>query len=287
MNHRPLVTLAVSLAAIAGASAQSVWLPEKGQFVVTPGYAYQFYDEFLVGKTKTKLPADIVQQTGFLSLEYGLTPKFAADAIIGYTRIDFDPPGAPNSSRDGLDDTRLGLRYRFLDEDLGGRAWVPAVGLRIGGIIAGTYDIPQTLPPINPGDGANGFETSLLLGKTFGQTGFGAYVDIGYRVRDQDVPDDVFGSAGVFQHLGPVTLSFGYRHIQGLSGGDIGGPGFGTSYGFPQVKEINQLIEGGIAYTDKGGRSYQFTVAQKIDGRNTGDKLVFGASISIPIQLTR
>jgi hypothetical protein len=287
MNHRSLATLAVSLSAASGAFAQSVWLPEKGQLVVAPAYAYQTFDEFLAGKTKTTLPADIVQQTGSIGLEYGLTPKFAVDATIGYTRVDFDPPGAPNTRRDGLDDTRLGLRYRFIDEDLSGRAWVPAVGVRIGGIIAGTYDVPTTLPPINPGDGANGFETSLLLGKTFGQTGFGAYADLGYRVRDHDVPDDLFGSVGVFKHLGPVTLSFGYRHIQGLSGGDIGGPGFGTSYGFPQVKEINQLIEGGIAYTDKGGRSYQFTVAQKIDGRNTGDKLVFGVSVSIPIQLGR
>jgi hypothetical protein len=287
MNHRSLAALAASLSTAAGAFAQSVWFPEKGQLVVAPGYSYQFFDEFLAGKTETQLPADIVQQSAFIALEYGLAPKFAADVTIGYTRVDFDPPGAPNSRRDGLDDTRLGLRYRFLDEDLGGQKWVPGAALRVGGIIAGTYDVPTTLPPINPGDGANGFETSLLLGKSFGQSGFGAYADLGYRVRDHDVPEDVFGSAGVFQQLGPVTLSFGYRHNQGLSGGDIGGPGFGTSYGFPQVKEINQLIEGGVTYTDKGGRSYQFTVAKKIDGRNTGDKLVFGASISIPIQLTR
>ena len=287
MHPKTVLTAAAWLTLATGALAQSVWLPDQGQLVVTPGYNYQTFDEFLAGKTKRKLPADIVQQTAYLGLEYGFTPKFAVDVTLGYTRVDFDPPGGSKSTRDGLDDTRLGLRYRFIDEDAGGRKWVPAVGLRLGGIIAGTYDNPTSLPPINPGDGANGVEVSLQLGKTFGDTGFGAYSDIGYRWRDHDVPEDLFGGVGVFKHLGPVTLNFGYRHIQGLSGGDIGGPGFGTSYGFPQVKEINQLLEGGIAYTDKGGRSYQFTIAQKIDGRNTGDKLVFGAAISFPIGLVR
>ena len=287
MKHRTILLLTASLTATSGAFAQSVWLPEKGQLVVTPGYTYQFFDEYLAGKTKMRLPADIVQQTAYIGLEYGFTPKFAADVTLGYTRVDFDPPGAGHFKRDGLDDTRLGLRYRFIDEDAGGRKCVPSVGLRLGGIIAGSYPIPTSLPPLNPGDGANGFETSLQLGKTFGETGFGAYADIGYRWRDHDVPEDLFGGGGVFKHLGPVTLNLGYRHIRGLSGGDIGGPGFGTSYGFPQVKEINELIEGGIAYTDKGGRSYQFSIAQKIDGRNTGDQLIFGVSISIPIGLVR
>jgi len=287
MKHRLLVTLATSLCTVSGAFAQSVWMPEKGQMVVAPGYSYQTFDKFDAGGTKFKLPTDVVQQTGSIGLEYGLTPKLAVDLTLGYTRVEYEPSGGPNAHRDGLDDTRLGVRYRFIDEDLGGRAWVPAVGIRVGGIIAGTYDVPTALPPINPGDGASGFETSLLLGKTFGSTGFGTYADIGFRVREDSVPDDIFGSAGVFKHIGPVTLSFGYRHIQGLSGGDIFGPGFGTSFGFKQVKEINQFIEGGIAFTDKGGRSYQLTVAQNIEGRNTGDKLVFGVSISFPIHVTR
>ena len=208
MHPITVLTAAASLTLATGALAQSVWLPDPGQLVVTPGYTYQTYDEFLVGHTKTKLPADIVQQTVYLGLEYGFTPKFAADLTLGYTRVDFDPPGAGDFKRDGLDDTRLGLRYRVIDENAGNRAWVPAVGLRLGGIIAGTYDIPTSLPPINPGDGANGIETSLQSGKTFGNTGFGAYADIGYRWRDHDVPADLFGGAGVFKHLGPVTLNF-------------------------------------------------------------------------------
>ena len=279
------ITGALSTIALS-AAAQSAWLPEKGELVVTPGYTYQSYDEFWLGKTRVKLPEDIVQQTGFVNFEYGIIPRLAADFTIGYTRVDFNPPGA-DFKRDGLDDTRIGLRYRLVDENASGNRWIPAVALRAGGIIAGTYDVPNTLPPINPGDGANGFETSLSFGKRFGETGFGAYGSFGGRVRDHDVPADIFGSAGVFKQLGPVTVNFGYRHTQGLSGGDIGGPGFGTTFGFPQVKEIDQSIEGGISYTDKGGRSYQFLVANTLDGRNTGEKLIFGLNISVPLRFLR
>lgn len=287
MKPLSLAITGALLTTVFSASAQSAWLPEHGELIVTPGYIYQSFDKFLVGKTKMSLPDDITQQTGFLALEYGLCPRLAADFTIGYTRVEFEPPGGPDFTRSGLDDTRIGLRYRLVDENAHDQAWIPAVAWRFGGIIAGTYDIPTSLPPINPGDGANGFETSFSFGKLFGETGFGAYGELGGRVRNHDVPADIFGHVGVFQQLGPVTLNFGYRHIQGLSGGDIGGPGFGTAFGFPQVKEINQIIEGGVAYTDRGGRTYQIVVAQKVDGRNTGDKFIVGLNVSIPLKLRR
>jgi hypothetical protein len=48
------------------------------------------------------------------------------------------------------------------------------------------------------------------------------------------------------------------------------------------LKEINQLFEGAVGYTDTGGRHYQFTIAMSLDGRNTGDKLIYGFSIGLP-----
>ena len=79
-----------------------------------------------------------------------------------------------------------------------------------------------------------------------------------------------------------VTLSGGYRHTQGLSGPDIGAPAF-TSW--PIAREISQLAEFSLSYTDKGGRTYAVFGGVSLDGRNTGDKTLFGATISIPIQL--
>ena len=49
MHHKTVLTAVASLTFATGALAQSVWLPEKGQLVVTPGYSYQTYDEFLAG----------------------------------------------------------------------------------------------------------------------------------------------------------------------------------------------------------------------------------------------
>jgi hypothetical protein len=74
--------------------------------------------------------------------------------------------------------------------------------------------------------------------------------------------------------------------VQAVSGLDIGGTGFnpalGRSHGFPALKEINQLVEAGLSFTDHGGRNYQISAAKSVDGRNTGDKWLFGANITIP-----
>jgi hypothetical protein len=273
-------------AGTAAAYGQSAWIPERSQLNATPGFSFSTFDEFWMGKTKVDNPPNgdsLDQYTGYLFLEYGIFENLAADATVGYSATDTDAFGG-DASDDGLNDTFLGLRYRLLNEYDAPWAWAPTVSIRVGGIIAGTYDSNL---PFSVGDEAHGFESQLLLGKTFGDSGFGMYGDIGYRVRESPVPDDMFGSVGIFQHLGPVTLAFGYRHVQGLDGLDIGGPGFdpsaGRSHGFPAVKEINQIIEGGISFTDGGGRNYQFTAGTSVDGRNTGDKLIFGFNVTFPI----
>lgn len=273
------------------AFAQSAWLPAEGELLLTPGYTFFTFDKFLVGKQQVTALKDNnarwSQHAGYISTEYGVTPKLAADLTLGYVRADTgDFAGFGRTSTDGLADTSIGLRYQLLKEDESGNAWTPTVAIRVGAIIEGTYKVDYAAP-LNVGDGASGFETSLLFGKQIGDSGFGLFGDIGYRWRSQDVPEDIFGSAGVFQRLGGFTLSVAYRHTQGLSGGDIGGPGFGATYGFPQVREISQLVEGGLGFTDKGGRTYQFTVAQKIAGRNTGEKFVLGFAVTLPFQLGR
>ena len=276
------------LALFAGGAAcfgQSAWLPGHHQFKATPGFSFSTFDEFWAGDKKVSNPPNgdsLDQYTGYVFLEYGILHNLAADATVGYTATSTDAFGG-NASDEGLMDTSLGLRYRLVDEYNSAYAWAPTVTLRAGAVIPGTYDENA---PFSAGDGAYAFEGSLLLGKAIGDSGFGLYGDIGYRVRENPVPDDVFGTAGVYQQIGPVTLAVGYRHIQAVSGIDIGGsdfnPALGASHGFPAVKEINQLVEGGISFTDKGGRNYQFSVAKSVDGRNTGDKWVFGFNVTLP-----
>jgi hypothetical protein len=289
MNRRIVHSFLFTLVSAAAAWSQSAWLPLQSQFILTPGFAYSTFDEFWVGRDRVDPLEDndesLDQYTGYVSLEYGILPDLAADVTVGYTATsDTDTFG--NDSDNGLADTFFGVRYRVVRE----QDVVPAVVLRVGGIIAGSYDENT---PFSAGDGAHGFEASVLLGKRFGTSGFGAYGDLGYRVRENPVPDDLFGSVGVFkefvnvfQSSDAITGSVGYRHVQGLSGLDIMGSGFnpalGSSHGFPALREINQLIEGAVGYTDVCGRQYQFTVAKSVDGRNTGNKLVFLFAISVP-----
>jgi len=143
-----------------------------------------------------KLPADITQRTYGVHFDYTLALQIALDASLGYTEVKFSPPGA-NFERSGRDDARLGLTYALLAES----SELPAVTARLGAIFAGGYDIPTTLPPINPGDGASGFELSLAGGKTVGE-GFSVYGQLGYRNRNHGVPDDLFGNVGVAKQLG-------------------------------------------------------------------------------------
>ncbi|MGH7958694.1 MAG: hypothetical protein ACREH8_17040, partial [Opitutaceae bacterium] len=252
------------------ASAQNVWLAEPGMLTVTPAFTYQSFDEFYAGTAKMPLPDDITQRTAALRIDYGLAPRLALDATLGYTEVKFAPPGA-RFERSGRDDSRLGLTYALFGES----AELPAVAFRAGAIFAGNYPIPTSVPPINPGDGASGFEASFAAGKTLGE-GFAVYGELGYRNRNHGVPDDFFGNVGVLKQFGPVNVNLGYRRTQGLSGGDIGGPGFGTRFGFPGVKQVAQFYEGGVSFTDGGGRSYQFGAAKCFgDARNTGVATVY------------
>jgi len=251
--------------------AQSAWLPAEGRIEVTPRYVYQNFREIWIRRDqRMRLDDDVVQHSGTVSVEYGINQDWALDATVGYTRVDSKAFGGSNTD-DGLADTRLGVRYRVVDERASSSAWVPTLTLRAGAVIAGTYDAGL---PFSAGDGAHGGEFSLLLGKAIGNTGFGVYGEAGYRVREKPVPDDFFGSFGVYQTIGQFTLSAGYRHIQSLSGVNIMDPGFT----FPALKEINQLFEAGLGFTDKGGRFYQVFGAFPIDGRNTGDKTIIGVS---------
>ncbi len=283
MNLSSLVKLALGSAALlaagSAARAQTVWLVSPGTLVVTPSYSASAFDEFYAGTAKMTLPADLKQTSESLRFDYGLTPVLALDVTVGYTEVKFSPPGA-SFKRGGRDDSKLGLSYALVAESENR----PAVTVRVGAIFAGNYDIPNTLPPINPGDGASGFEASLAVGKALGE-GFAIYGEAGYRNRNEGVPDDFFGSAGVSKTFDSFTVNVGYRREQSLSGGDIGGPGFGSKFGFPGVKQVQQFGELGVAYTDAGGRHYSVFAARSYgDIRNSGRATIYGLSVSLPFK---
>ena len=266
-------TLGGAILVATSASAQfSAWLPAAGETILTPSYSFSTFDEFWAGGTKVELPDDMRQHTWAFTVEYGITELLAADATIGYTWVDAP---AFDDEDDGLADTTFGLRYKIMDQDPDGFPLWPTAAIRVGGIIEGTYDENF---PFSAGDGATGVEASLLLAKQICPN-FGLFGDIGYRYRNHDVPEDIFGSVGAYATYYGFTLSAAYRHVQGLDGDDIGDPGFR----FPEVREINRNFEAGLGYRDPGGRYYQVFYARTIGGINTGEKDIFGVSASIPI----
>ncbi|MBI4024137.1 MAG: hypothetical protein HY360_04095 [Verrucomicrobia bacterium] len=279
MIHR-VVFLVCFFAGLRAAAAQSAWLPDPGDVRVTASYSYQTFEDFWVGTRKMTLPSSVEQQTVCTGLDWGLTQDFALDLSIGYTSTYYSQ--APETDEDGLADTRFGGRWRFLDEFEHDDWWTPTLALRAGGIVEGTYATPEAGTPNAPGDGASGMEISLLWGKTIGKTGFGFYGDLGYRNRNESVPDDFFFSAGVYKtFLKSFSANFGFRHVEGLSGLDIGGPGFAPDR-FPETREINESIDYGLGYTDQGRRYYGVFGSNTLDGRNTGENQVMGVTISLP-----
>jgi opacity protein-like surface antigen len=277
-----LASISALLAAQAAHAQLSAYTPERNQLITTVAYQYQRYDEFWAGDTSVSLKLatgfrEQQQHSTYLTLEYGILDDLALDVTVGYSWTEFEGGPVPDLNDDGWTDTTFGLRYRAIDERK--VTFLPTVTLRVGGIVAGSYDDAF---PFSSGDGADGIETSALLARQL-CPGLGLYGEIGYRWRNNNVPDDIFGAVGLaVTYIPNVTLCVGYRHTEGQSGPDIGAPGFGVDFGFPQVKEKDQRIEESISYTDGGGRNYALYFAQTLDGRNTGEKAVFGVSISIP-----
>jgi hypothetical protein len=286
MNTKPILLSLLGLAALGGSHAHaqlSAYTPEPGEFIATANYQYSEYNDFWLGTKRFALKTatgfeEQRQHSAFITLEYGILRDLAADVTLGYTWAEFTrgPQGVDDLTDDGLTDTTVGLRYRLVDERR--ITWAPTITLRAGGIIAGTYDEAF---PFSAGDGASGLEVSALVAREI-CPGFGVYGDIGYRWRDNDVPDDLFGSAGVYASWRGVTGTVAYRHVEGQSGPDIGDPGFGVEFGFPEVKEVQQSVEASLGYVDDAGRYYQVYGGRVLEGRNTGERTYLGVSVSVP-----
>ena len=242
------------------ASAQTVWLPAPGRIDIAPDYTYQTFDKYQRGATSAQTANPVSQQTATVNLDIGISRAVAADVTLGYSDTYLLATPVPKSDT-GMIDSLVGVRYRFR----------PSFAVRVGAIIQGTYTRNF---PFSVGDGASGVETSLLFGKTFGESGAGTYGDFGYRHRNHAAPDGVFGSAGIYKNFGRASLSFGYRHLQSLSGPNIGDPGFI----FSQVKVVSNIMEFGVGVRGPRGQYYQFFTAKSVGGRNIGHKTIIGVA---------
>jgi hypothetical protein len=297
-RHLFFRTLFVSLffAATLPTMAQSAYLPGKGTLDVSPNVLYYEFTEFVVGGevgafwkgTFRELGRDPVDQ-GFqdpikyyyigVAMDYGVTETLAIDANFGYAYSTF----RGQDRLDGLADSQLGLRLQLVDEAQFTSGALPSLALRVGAIIEGTYETFADGTFNALGDGASGGEISLLIGKAFGNSGFGLYGDVGYRNRLEGVPEDIFGSLGFYKTIRRgLTIRVGAKAVYALSGVDL----FEENFRFddlPEAKERALNAELGIGYTDSRGIYYQIYGARTIWGENTREASYLGASISLPL----
>ena len=253
----------------------SPYLPSPGRTELTVSHTFVTFDAFWAGKTRLGTQAVLGssgkdQYTSLLSLEYGLSERWAADLTVGYSRVKMG--SFPDDS--GWVDSLVGIRYLVMDETESFNRSLPTVALRVGGILAGSYD--EGLP-FSSGDGASGVEVSALVGRSLNRT-FSVLADLGYRWRSHGVPEDIFGSVGLAASWRQFILSAAWRYDGAVSGLVILGPGFGTVGGFPQVRERNASLQIGLGGSVSDRLYLQAYAAWTLSGENTGDKTVLGGS---------
>ncbi len=173
-----------------------------------------------------------------------------------------------------MTDSNIGVTWRIVDELV--NPSMPSIALRGGAIIEGSYT-PGYINSI--GDGASGLEVSALAGKYLADW-LAVSGEVGYRVRDEDVPSDLFLnlSGGVlFENIG---LSVNYKIVDAQSGLQIGVPPF-TPGGrvFPRLEEDIQFLSGTVSLNVSEQTNIGLTYGEVIDGRNTSKSKVFSVTM--------
>lgn len=261
-----LSTLFIQSFSLWGASP---WLPEAGKATATFMYVNDAFQDYRPGRIKGRLPQPYEQQTYYGYLEYGLARKLSLDIETGKTETDYLGNGLG-----GITDTVVGLRYQaFSGENF-------VVSLRGAAILKGNYTITPT-GNWSPGDKASGGLGSVLLGRTLPKQFF-AFVEAGYRVRTNPVPQDAFGTAGIGSSIQRLSWTASYQTSRSINGVDIrqGAPLYFRPIMFPATKKVFDAVDMAAYYRVRDDLSFGFNYGKIFHGRNVGLKRVYAVSVS-------
>ena len=304
MDIRKWVAVAACSGLVACLSAQpalaqgSPWISEPGTGSINLSYVNQNALEFFRQTTKVKGPleatgANLAQNTLWIGVNYALHDAVALDVQTAWAQsfvAGAVGPAGGSESHSGLFDSNIALTWRIVDELISD---APSVAVRVGAIVAGGYDTGY----INSlGDGGNGVEASLLVGKFWDAVG--ASAELGYRNRTStdvnpmavgagmaagetvDIPADMFFNLGLFVPAGSrVTIGVDYRMVNALSGIQIGGEGFSPSR-FPGLEEDGHIVGGRVIANVTEYVSVNGFFGQVVAGRNTANSRIFGVGLS-------
>ena len=290
--------LIVCLSARPALAQGSPWIAEPRTGSINISYVNQNALEFFRQTTKVKGPleatgANLAQNTLWFGVNYAVNDALAVDVQSAWARslvAGAVGPAGGQESYSGLVDSNVAVTWRIVDELVSD---APSVAVRIGAIIAGGYDTGY----INSlGDGGNGAEASLIVGKFWDVAG--ASAEVGYRYRAStdvnpravgagtatgervDIPEDMFLNLGLFVPAGSrFTVGIDYRMVNALSGIDIGGPGFSPSR-FPGLEEDRHIAGGRVIASLTEYVSVNGFFGQVVAGRNTANSRIFGVGLS-------
>ena len=213
------------------------------------------------------------QHTVWLNGMYGWSDAVAIDVRVGLARSyasagpGTNPAMGGRYKYSGVTDSNIGVTWRIADELV--NPSMPSIALRGGAIIKGSY----ATGAINAiGDGASGLEVSALAGKYFADM-FAVSGEVGYRVRDGDVPEDLFVNLSGGVLVDNIGLSVNYKLVDAQSGLQIGLGSFNPSR-FPEVEEDIQFLSGTVSLNVSDQTNLAVTYGEVIDGRNTSKSKV-------------
>lgn len=256
----------------------SPWLPVPKTGSVTVIQVSQNADRFYRGSSAIGIPfGELEQNTTWLSVAYGATDALAVDARIGRSVVDAGPVGEDK----GPTDMTVGVTWRLLDEatDPG----MPSFAVRLGLVRAGDYDVGR---PNAIGDGGDGYEASLLVGKIIAEQ-FALSADLGIRSLNNDVPQQTLFTATAHWVTPIPALSVRAQYHQQRSDGDldIGGSGFSPPR-FPEVTEDIDRVSVGATFS-QGPFSIGVDRFNTTGARNTGDFDAWAVSVGYHFDLYR
>ena len=274
MTFRTVAFLAALALCAPAWSDGSPWLPVPKSGDVSVAYVSQSADDFWRGPdgdAKGPLPFGGLEQTTlWVQGNYGLSDALAIDMQVGTSET--EPDNSPPPASDGRTDFTLGLTWRVVDEDIS-EAGLPSVAVRVAAVLGGSYDVGL---PTAIGDGADGVDASLIVGRIFAQR-IGVSGELGFRNRNDDVPDGTFLNLNGYLLLSPRLILEAQYHRTDSDGdlnicGPCGAPSPpGAPENFPLVAEELERVSVGASFqlTDQLGLGLKwFNV---VDGRNTGE----------------
>ncbi|WP_246051831.1 hypothetical protein [Leptospira idonii] len=316
MKQIKLILYIALLTISSAVSAQQAWSPYERQLWVRPVFVHSEYNSAYLANNHSSYDDNVRITAGSLVLEYGITDRLTFDLSSGFGKLGrhrildryYGLQQTPESpDKYGVLDTRVGLRYKIIDEFDSKYAWMPTISLRAGGIKKGDYDRnPQSL-----GDGANGGEVNLYFAKDFNFYGLGTLGELSYRRREKPVPDDILYYGAFYKKIFEVVfLTIGGRGQIGQGGYAFADPRQEPPNNYLNLKTADLIpgvnlydywvanerpawgrrenfhnLEIGLGFTDNYGNFYNLFYSDTYSGYNTAKLKTVGFAVNLPFNL--